>query len=275
MGARKSKAAKSKAAGDAKVFDHPGLGDAARDSSSRTHSARTNESACPRQFTIGLEEEPAGGWRHGKPNYDQVIAKWKRQKETYHENGSLEETVENLVKEWEAEASHKKDPKDWKTIDIDNWYLSGNAGSKVDAFENVEVGNYNALMNDVDDLELYNHEMTWDESHEKFRDVFKTGFAWEVTECFTGPPKIAFSWRHWGHLGTETLQQEEEGDGQLVEMKGFAIANVTIRDGNILLQGVETYFDSKGFLNEIKEWETQQSFDEQEEQDAVLQALTE
>ena len=48
----------------------------------RTYSARTNESACPRQFTIGLEEEPAGGWRHGKPNYDQVIAKWKRQKES-------------------------------------------------------------------------------------------------------------------------------------------------------------------------------------------------
>jgi len=262
---------KSKAAGDIKDIDHPGLGEEARESLRRTYSGRTKEAACPRQFTIGLENEPAGGWRHGKPNYDQVIAKWKRQKETFHESDSLEKTVENLVKEWEAEASHKKDPKDWKTIDIDNWYLSGNAGRKVNAFENVKVGNYNALMNDVD-LELYNHEMTWDESHEKFRGAFKTGFAWEVTECFTGPPKIAFSWRHWGHLGTETLQQEDDGEGQLVEMKGFAIANVTVKDGNILLQGVETYFDSKGFLNEIKEWERQQpSHEEADEQGSLTE----
>lgn len=254
----------SKAKTDKKVVDHPGIADSSR----KTDSARSEESVCPRQFTVGLEKEPAGGWRHGKPNYDAVVEKWKRQKKAYHENASLEKTVENLVKEWEAEASHKKDPKDWKTIDIDNWYLSGNAGRKVDAFENVEVGNYNALMNDVD-LELYNHKMTWDESHDKFRGVFKTGFAWEVTECFTGPPKVAFSWRHWGHLGTETLDQEDKGEGQLVEMKGFAIANVIIKDGNILLQGVETFFDSKGFLKEIQEWEKQQPGYEEEKKDAV------
>jgi len=164
--------------------------------------------------------------------------------------------VENLVKEWEAEASHKPDPKDWKTIDYDTWYVRGNAGRKVNAEENVTIGNYNALMNDIP-KELYNHEMSWDESHEKFRGTFKTGFAWEVTKCFTGPPEIAFSWRHWGHLGTKTLQEEREGLGQLVELNGFAIATVVVKDGNILLQGVNTYFDAKSFLTKIKNFESE------------------
>ena len=28
-------------------------------------------------------------------------------------------------------------------------------------------------------------------------------FPWEVLEVFTGPPVVAFTWRHWGHFTGE------------------------------------------------------------------------
>ena len=40
--------------------------------------------------------------------------------------GSLEETVENLVKTWETQASHFKDFNQWTTIDRDNYKVSVN-----------------------------------------------------------------------------------------------------------------------------------------------------
>jgi len=51
-------------------------------------------------------------WRHGsKPNYDEVNKKFMEEKTTNHKDGSLEQVVENLVKTWEMESSHKMDEK--------------------------------------------------------------------------------------------------------------------------------------------------------------------
>jgi len=51
-------------------------------------------------------------WRHGtKPNFDAVNKKYMEEKTTNHEDGSLEQVVENLVKTWEMESSHKMDAK--------------------------------------------------------------------------------------------------------------------------------------------------------------------
>ena len=60
--------------------------------------------------------------------------------------GSLEETVENLVKSWESEASHKADLSQWKTIDHDNYCISVNGGETMPGCEAKELGNYNVLM---------------------------------------------------------------------------------------------------------------------------------
>lgn len=51
-------------------------------------------------------------WRHGsKPNYDLVNKKYLAEKTMNHKEGSLEQIVENLVKTWEMESSHKMDAK--------------------------------------------------------------------------------------------------------------------------------------------------------------------
>ena len=38
------------------------------------------------------------------------------------------------------------------------------------------------------------------ESHSLFNNTFPNGFAWEVLKVFSPPPKVGFSWRHWGQF---------------------------------------------------------------------------
>ena len=60
--------------------------------------------------------------------------------------GSLEEIVENLVKTWEMEASHKKNISQWTTIDHGNYCMQTNGGEVLDGVKAFEIGNYNALL---------------------------------------------------------------------------------------------------------------------------------
>ena len=36
-------------------------------------------------------------------------------------------------------------------------------------------------------------------SHRTFKRMMPT-FAWEVVEVYSGPPRVAFRWRHWGWM---------------------------------------------------------------------------
>ena len=57
-------------------------------------------------------DNPKTKWRLGHaPDYTKVDNQFMAERKRFHKPGSLEETVENLVKTWEMEASHKLDPK--------------------------------------------------------------------------------------------------------------------------------------------------------------------
>ena len=59
------------------------------------------------------------------------------------------------------------------------------------------VGTYNAL---IEPNEFYcPMRSTFDASHKTFKRMMPT-FAWEVLEVYSGPPKVAFKWRHWGTM---------------------------------------------------------------------------
>jgi hypothetical protein len=58
----------------------------------------------------------------------------------------LEELVENLVKTWKMEASHKPDLSQWKTISQEGFSVQTNGGQLLDGKRAAEIGNYNALM---------------------------------------------------------------------------------------------------------------------------------
>ena len=64
-------------------------------------------------------DDPDIQWRNEKPNYDLVNTKYLKEKTSNHAAGSLEKIVENIVKTWEMESSHKvrakvNEPSHWE-----------------------------------------------------------------------------------------------------------------------------------------------------------------
>lgn len=59
----------------------------------------------------------------------------------------------------------------------------------------LKVGTYNAILTSN---EYYSTEKSdFSSSHKTFKRMMPT-FAWEVLEVYSGPPTVAFKWRHWG-----------------------------------------------------------------------------
>ena len=87
---------------------------------------------------------------------------------------------------------------------------------------------------------------SWEQSHDKFHDAF-AAFPWEVLEVYSGPPKVAFTWRHWG---TFTGKYEgNQGEGQLVEMFGFGTAVV---NDKLQLCDVEIFYNPEEFIGVLR-----------------------
>ncbi len=57
-------------------------------------------------------DDPDTEWDGGAvPNFDAVNKLYLKGRTRFHLPGSLEKTVENLVKTWEVESTHKNNPK--------------------------------------------------------------------------------------------------------------------------------------------------------------------
>ncbi|GAY33562.1 hypothetical protein CUMW_284260, partial [Citrus unshiu] len=41
-------------------------------------------------------------------------------------------------------------------------------------------------------------EETFKSSHDAFRSAFPRGFAWELISVYSGPPMVAYKFKHWG-----------------------------------------------------------------------------
>jgi hypothetical protein len=124
-----------------------------------------------------------------------------------HEAESLPSLVENLVKNWEVEASFKSDISDWRTIDKPNYTFSINGGPSQSAEHMLEVGTYNAI---ITPNEYYDPEKSdFTSSHKTFKRMMPT-FAWEVLEVYSGPPVVAFKWRHWGTMKNDYVGINEQ-----------------------------------------------------------------
>lgn len=115
-----------------------------------------------------------------------------------HEAGSLPSLVENLVKNWEIEASFKPTLSDWRTISPHTYTFAINGGPPQTAEHMLNVGTYNAIISSKN--EYYDPANSdFATSHKTFKRMMPT-FAWEVLEVYSGPPTVAFRWRHWGEM---------------------------------------------------------------------------
>jgi len=187
-------------------------------------------------------------WRFGKvPDYSMANYYYLKEKTMNHTEGSLEQIVEDLVKTWEFERSHKLLLKQHKTIDQSSpssFQIGANGNKKFMSKEAQELGNYNVLLNGVDPA-LYPQNLTWMESYELFENAWKV-FPWEVLQVFSPPPSVAFSWRHWSHFTGEF--RGHRGDDKLQELYGFGTAIV---NKDLKLQDVEIYYKPESFLRAL------------------------
>jgi len=189
-------------------------------------------------------DDPNIEWRTSKPGFDHIDAKYLSERTRNHLKGSLEKTVENLVKTWEMECSHKTNPKDWGSVDVEKYHISTNGGPRKDLAETIRRGNYNMTMEQSPLLDV--SKETWESSHNLFRDAFPGGFAWELIDLFSGPPKVTFTWRHWADWTGEF--RGNAPTGQRIEMFGMCVAKV---NEQLKVTDLEVYFDPNPMLAQL------------------------
>lgn len=183
-------------------------------------------------------------WKEGKPDYTQVNEKYLKERSRKHPVDSIEKLVENLVKTWEMESSHKKREKDWQSVERDTFRISVNGGRQFTLKDNIEIGNYNILMWDSP---LYQaKEETNISSHKLFRQAMPGGFAWEVLEVFSGPPKVSFTWRHWGKW--EGKYKDSDPTGEDLELTGSCVAVV---NGDLKIVSIEVFYDPNPMIAKL------------------------
>mmetsp|Transcript_10229 Transcript_10229/g.25700 ORF Transcript_10229/g.25700 Transcript_10229/m.25700 type:complete len:278 (-) Transcript_10229:90-923(-) len=194
-----------------------------------------------------MDDVPASNWRFGgAPDYSLTNYKYLKERTKVHPEGSLEQVVENLVKTWEMERSHKLDPNSHRSVDVPNFRISANGGKVFNNDEANQVGNYNVLLNACPARLWDSDKTSWEASHDKFHAAF-AAFPWEVLDVYSPPPKVAFTWRHWAHFTGE--YEGVKGEGQLVEMFGFGTAVV---NDKLQLMEVELHFNAEEFIEVLR-----------------------
>ena len=198
--------------------------------------------------------DPNIKWRSGKPDYTSANLEYFKGKTMNHAQGSLEKCVEDLVKTWEMECSHKTDFQQWCTVNHGNYCISANGGKRFSGEENLREGNYNVLLN-VCNPEFYDStKENFETSHDLFRSCFNNSFPWELLKVFSGPPKVVFTWRHWGTFSGKYKQQD--GDGRTYEMFGFC--EVTVNK-DLKIENIEVYYKPDEFFKALLERDCSQS----------------
>ncbi|KAI5916982.1 hypothetical protein F4810DRAFT_718895 [Camillea tinctor] len=192
-------------------------------------------------------------WRYGKaPDYTKTRKFFAESKHCNHQAGSLPQLVENLVKNWEIEASFKPRLADWRTIDHSKYTFAVNGLTPISGEDFLRLGTYNAT---IAPCEYYDSgHCNWTSSHKTFKRMIPT-FAWEVIEVYSGPPVVAFKWRHWGEMKNDYVGWNVDGNKVTIKGNGrnIDIEGVTIAYLNEKLQiaKLTTWFDSTLLFRQI------------------------
>ncbi|KAF2747844.1 hypothetical protein M011DRAFT_494195 [Sporormia fimetaria CBS 119925] len=192
-------------------------------------------------------------WRYGRaPDYSKTRQVFADSKSQSHAAGSLPSLVQNLVKNWEIEASFKTSMDDWRTVDVPNYTFAVNAEKPITGEHMLDVGTYNAL---IPANQYYSPEFSdFGSSHKTFKRMMPT-FAWEVLEVYSGPPTVSFRWRHWGVMKSDYVGFNDKGEkvtakahGNLIDIQGIAVATV---NDKVQIQDLRIWFDPLDMFRQI------------------------
>ncbi|BFZ60549.1 hypothetical protein YB2330_001586 [Saitoella coloradoensis] len=196
-------------------------------------------------------------WRNKRaPDYTKVNAEFEKTKTTNHEAGSLQWLVQNLVKNWEKEASYKTVASEWRTIDHEKYTFHVNGGPGMTAEDMLRLGTYNALLGEKQVEGVYDPKMEgFQGSHKLFKRVMPV-FSWEVLEVYSGPPVVAFKWRHWGQMTgkySTKLQNPPrkvtaEAHGGPIDIEGITVATVS---ADFKIEKLETFYDPAAIFEQL------------------------
>lgn len=194
----------------------------------------------------GNLDDPSVMWKEGKPDYTIADLHYFLGKTTNHPPGSMELFVENFIKTWEMEATHKEFYQ-WNTVDQCEYEVCSNGGKVFDSQEAPWVGNYNWLLSSCEPDTWDSTKETFESSHGKFRFAFPEGFPFEVLQVFSGPPKVTFTWRHWAVFSGEF--EGNQGTGETINMTGFGV--ILLNDDK-KAKRIDIYFDPTSFLDVLR-----------------------
>ncbi|CAI6269553.1 unnamed protein product [Periconia digitata] len=198
-------------------------------------------------------KDAEANWRYGRaPDYSKTRKVFAETKSMNHEALSLPHLVENLVKNWEVEASFKPVLQDWRTVDHANYSFAINGGEPQSAEHMLKQGTYNAI---ISPNEYYSPKYSdFASSHKTFKRMMPT-FAWEVLEVYSGPPTVSFRWRHWGVMKNDYVGFDNKGQkvtakahGGAIDIQGVTVATVNEK---LQLQSVRTWFDPLDMFRQI------------------------
>ncbi|KAI9369918.1 hypothetical protein BJX61DRAFT_536050 [Aspergillus egyptiacus] len=193
-------------------------------------------------------------WRHGRPpSYTKTREYYEQTKSKTHPQGSLEELLNNLVKNWEIEASFKTTISEWRTVDPQKYTFSLNGGPQRTGEDMLRLGTYNAL---ISPNRYYDPERNdFEASHKAFKRMMPA-FAWEVVEVYSGPPVVAFRWRHWGVMRSDYVGVNENGEtvrvkahGGTIDIEGIVVAKVNEK---LQMERIDVWFDPMDMFRQIE-----------------------
>ncbi|ORY63080.1 uncharacterized protein BCR38DRAFT_516032 [Pseudomassariella vexata] len=193
-------------------------------------------------------------WRYGRPpDYSNTRRFFAQTKKCSHEPGRLPDLVQNLVKNWEIEASFKTRLSDWRTVDPGTYSFSVNGSPPQSGEHMLKVGTYNAII--VAPNEWYSPRyLDLASSHKTFKRMMPT-FAWEMLEVYSGPPVVAFKWRHWGEMKDDYVGWNDKGEKVMVKAHGgpIDIQGVTVAhlSDKMQVKKLETWFDPVELFRQI------------------------
>ncbi|EFH65467.1 predicted protein [Arabidopsis lyrata subsp. lyrata] len=196
------------------------------------------------------EERTQVQWRYGlPPDFNSVNQLFEEGQTKVWPQGSLEETVQNAIKSWEMEFSHKIRLQDFKTINPEKFKLFVNGREGLSAEETLRLGSYNALLKNSlpEEFQYYKpEEESFESSHDAFRSALPRGFAWEILSVYSGPPVIAFKFRHWGYF--EGTFKGHAPTGEMVQFMGLGVLKV---DETLRAEEIEIYYDPGELFGEL------------------------
>ncbi|RZR86750.1 hypothetical protein BHM03_00014005 [Ensete ventricosum] len=193
-----------------------------------------------RSYLVG-EGEKDTQWRHGAPPTYDLVNKLFEEGRTRARESLASSALVFLTTSLTMLLSHKTRLGAFKSINPAKFKFFVNGRKGLTGEETLALGSYNALLQTSlpPEFQYYKADAeTFESSHDVFRTAFPRGFAWEVLRVYSGPPAIAFKYRHWGYM--EGPYKGHAPTGELVEFTGVAVLKV---DEQLRAEEVEIYYE--------------------------------